>query len=150
MIFAIVLLVCLATLANIGNNERLAACAVTLGVTVASYSLYFSDWYFPIIDALGLYGYGALTPFVAVCLLYCVPGQLAARLVVLSCALVFVNIVGWLIGDVVYQGVMWLSLVFQLWLMAGRRMLNGISGALARPGIARAHRATTHTSEAQP
>lgn len=151
MIFSVILLVYLATVANVGSSERLAACAITLAVTVASYSLYFSDWYFPIVDTLGLYGYAALTPFASVCLLYYVPGRLAAQLVVLSCALVFVNIIGVLIGDVAYQGVMLLAFAVQIWLMAGQRALNGIRGAIAtcgRPSKHRASRPTTNTSEA--
>ncbi len=120
---------------------RLMSMAVVLCVTAGSYAVFNSDWFFILIDRIGLFPYYALTPFTSICLLYAIPGTLSRNLTVLFSILVAVCLVLWFLTGVGYDVIdeyliiQDVAFVIEIILMIPRGLVDGLIETLYRSNM---------------
>ena len=117
--------------------------AVVLCVTAGSYAVFNSDLFFILTDEIGLFPYYALTPFVSICLLYPIPGNLSRNLTVLFGILVAVCLVLWLLTGIGYDVIdeyliiQNVAFAIEIMLMIPRGLMDGFIDTLHRSNIGR-------------
>ena len=141
--FFVILTLVIVSLRNGIETNRGLACIAALWSTVPGYFIYQSDWYFPIVDILGSYGYQSATPLLAIFALALIRDKLSTVLMCLFTVLIFANLYFfWLEGQNyqiqdIQQAFVWLVFFIEVALMLSQRLTNGIHGSLCKLDMAR-------------
>jgi hypothetical protein len=110
---------------------------------VPGYLIYDSNWYWPIVDVLGSYGYQSATPFIAILALSLIRDKLSTVLMCLFFMLILANGYFWLQEgngyqvQAIQQAIVWAVFIIEVALMLSPRLTNGIHGAIQRFNLAR-------------
>jgi hypothetical protein len=143
MTASVLLALAFASILNRYEIKRAFACVTVLLVTVASYCVYESDWYFPLEETLGYYGYQSLAPLLSVLILAKIKCRLSSCLMVLFCILVSGNLVFWYVEglgndvEAIYQQAVLAMFCIELALMFSKRLTNVVHGVVHRPKLDR-------------
>jgi hypothetical protein len=141
--FFVILTLTLVTLRNGSDTPRGFACIAVLWSTVPGYLIYDSNWYWPIVDVLGSYGYQSATPLLAIVALSFIRDKLASVLMYLFSMLILSNIYFWWQEgnghqiQIIQQSIVWMVFVIEVLLMLSPRLTNGIHGVVQRINLAR-------------
>lgn len=141
--FFVILTLVIITLRNGSETPRGFVCIAVLWSTLPGYLIYESDLYFPIVDALGSYGYQSATPFIAILALSFIRDKLSTVLMCLFSMLILVNGYFWLQEgnghhvQAIQQAIVWSVFIIEVALMLSPRLTNGIHGAIQRFNLAR-------------
>jgi hypothetical protein len=136
--FFVISLLVLISLRNGIETNRGISCVAVLWCTVPGYLIYQSEYYFPIVDMLGSYGYQSATPLLAICALACIRDKLSTVLMCLFTVLIFANgYFFWLEGQNyqiqdAHQAFVWSVFFIEVTLMLSPRLTNGIHRAIQR------------------
>jgi hypothetical protein len=110
---------------------------------VPGYAIYDTDLYYPIVEAIGSYGYQSLTPLLAIIVLSFIHDKLSTILMSLFTMLILANCYFWWQegnGNQVQhiqQGFVWTVFAIEVLLMLSPRLTDGIHGIVHRAIAAR-------------
>jgi hypothetical protein len=126
-----------------GLESRTWACIAVFLSTLPGYLIYETQWYFPIVDALGSYGYQSATPLLAIVALSFIRDKLASVLMCLFSMLILANGYFWMQEgnaqqiQAIQQAIVWAVFIIEIALMLSPRLTNGIHRAIQRFNLAR-------------